>query len=1009
MALSAPELAVLIKAKDEASGVLKRAGASVRGFGGAMDALKPVLLASTAAAAAMGAGLFKLGKDFDEAFDTIRVGTGATGMNLAQLQDDFKFVVKEIPTDFSKASAAIADLNTLTGLTGPVLQDAAKRGLEAARLLGEDSAALFGATARALNSFEVSGQDAGAVMDQLFVASQATGVPMGALAGQLQTYGPVLKNLGLGITESTALFGSLSKAGIDASRVLPGLNAFMRKLAKEGVTDMQAALSVAIADIKGAESASEALNIATASFGAEGAQRMSVAVRTGALDLDRLINMLNTSGGAIMKTSRDTQSFGEHWQVALNNISVAVEPASTRIFDLASTLLGNLSPALETGLGGLVDFAEKGINFIMVAWDNSAGFRDGLRQLAAAILPSVGTAIASLQQGWEQLAAAVLPRVSAAIASLQQGWEQLAAAVLPRVSAAIASLQQGWEQLAAAVLPRVSAAIASLQQGWEQLAAAVLPRVSAAIASLQQGWEQLAAAILPSVGTAIASLQQGWEQLAAAVLPRVSAAIASLQQGWEQLAAAILPSVGTAIASLQQGWEQLIPKLQEAWDNLEPLRDMLKQLAAEVLPTALPLVQLLATVMETLAGHIKEVASQAIPALFAAVGAVLDGFNNLVAFGKAVKQFFTDNQWAVDAVASALIALAVMGIGKLLLALPGLIASVAAATVAFLAQAAAAAAAAVATLAAAAPFLALGLAIAGVIFIAIQIIRNWDTIIEKAGELVGAVGSILGGLGALKDQMWDVLFTLGAGIINGILQGIRSIRPDQVLSPLFDLLEGVVKGVKRFLGIAAPSGVFVEIGAGMIQGLQEGITAAWDGLMGLLDDKFGGVIAFAKDIFGVSSPSRVFTAIGKDVALGMAQGISENEAVVLNTVRRVSDIATSSARKVVNGYLQSVNVGMFAAANNLPGNISLQDLTRETQAPVTGLSFARGGTVPGPIGQPRLAVVHGGERAIPNGASANVQVTIVNNGAIGVPDLEEMIANLITARFRRGGYQEIFS
>ena len=916
MALSAPELAVLIKARDEASGVLKGAGASVRGFGGAVDALKPVLLASTAAAAGMGAGLFKLGKDFDEAFDTIRVGTGATGLNLAQLQDDFRFVVKEIPTDFNKASAAIADLNTLTGLTGPVLQDAAKRGLEAARLLGEDSAALFGATARALNSFEVSGQDAGAVMDQLFVASQATGVPMGALAGQLQTYGPVLKNLGLGITESTALFGSLSKAGIDASRVLPGLNAFMRKLAKEGVTDMQEALSDAITDIKGAESASEALNIATASFGAEGAQRMSVAVRTGALDLDGLINKLNTSGGAIMETSRDTQSFGERWQVALNNISVAVEPAATRIFDLASTLLDDLSPALKTGLGGLVDFAEKGINFITAAWDNAASFREGLRQLAAAILPSVGA----------------------------------------------------------------------------------------------------------------------------------------------------------AVEGLQRDWEKLTPKLQEAWDNLEPLRSMLKKLGEAVLPTALLIVQ-------RLTDQFKAMASQALPALFAAVGAVLDGFNNLVAFGREVKKFFADNQWAVDAVASALITLASVGIAKLLLALPGLIASVAATTVAFLAQAAAAAAAAVATLAAAAPFLLLGLAIAGAIFIAIQIVRNWDTIIEKAGELVSAVGDILGSLGALKDQMWDVLLTLGEDIINGILQGIRNIGPGQVLSPLLGLLGGVVEGVKEFLGIGSPSKVFAEIGAGIVQGLQEGITAAWEGLTKLLDNKLSGVIAFAKDIFGESSPSRVFAAIGKDIALGMAQGISENEVGVLNTVRRVNEVVTSAARKVVNDYLQSVNIGVIAAANNLPGNISLQDLTRvmehryggespatkmsreldelrrqqsevptgsaafdrlssrireqeraleefekaqdeaedqrqaarETEEPVTGLSFARGGTVPGPIGQPRLAVVHGGERVIPNGVSADVQVTIVNNGAIGVPDLEEMIANLINARFRRGGYQEIFS
>src|SRR4051794_4161340 len=44
-------------------------------------------------------GLFKLGESFDEQFDKIRTGTGATGKTLQGLQSDFKAVVTQVPTD----------------------------------------------------------------------------------------------------------------------------------------------------------------------------------------------------------------------------------------------------------------------------------------------------------------------------------------------------------------------------------------------------------------------------------------------------------------------------------------------------------------------------------------------------------------------------------------------------------------------------------------------------------------------------------------------------------------------------------------------------------------------------------------------------------------------------------------------------------------------------------------------------------------------------------------------
>ena len=90
-------------------------------IGGAATAAAAVAVAAIGAIA--GATLY-YGNEFDKAFDSIRVGTGATGKALAGLEGDFKAVVSSVPTDFASASAAIKEVYQRLGITGPPLQTA---------------------------------------------------------------------------------------------------------------------------------------------------------------------------------------------------------------------------------------------------------------------------------------------------------------------------------------------------------------------------------------------------------------------------------------------------------------------------------------------------------------------------------------------------------------------------------------------------------------------------------------------------------------------------------------------------------------------------------------------------------------------------------------------------------------------------------------------------------------------------------------------------------------------
>src|SRR5690606_40475926 len=78
--------------------------------------------------------LNNFGATFDEVRDTIRVGTGATGDDLAALEQSAKNIARNVPAEFEAIGTAVADLNTRLGLTGPTLETVASQILELERM-----------------------------------------------------------------------------------------------------------------------------------------------------------------------------------------------------------------------------------------------------------------------------------------------------------------------------------------------------------------------------------------------------------------------------------------------------------------------------------------------------------------------------------------------------------------------------------------------------------------------------------------------------------------------------------------------------------------------------------------------------------------------------------------------------------------------------------------------------------------------------------------------------------
>jgi hypothetical protein len=84
--------------------------------------------------------------------------------------------------------------------------------------------------------------------------------------------------------------------------------------------------------------------------------------------------------------------------------------------------------------------------------------------------------------------------------------------------------------------------------------------------------------------------------------------------------------------------------------------------------------------------------------------------------------------------------------------------------------------------------------------------------------------------------------------------------------------------------------VLYQAGKDLVEGLKNGITAAWGRVTGKLKELVGGIGKTAKKLLGIGSPSKVFAEIGRQTAQGLAQGIEDSRALVARAAAGLSGV-----------------------------------------------------------------------------------------------------------------------
>lgn len=417
--------------------------------------------------AAASAGLLKLGLNFNEAFNNIRVGTGATGAALESLKDDFKAVYTSVPTDIQSAAKAIADLNTRTGLAGKPLQELSAQMLNLSRISGEDLSGMIANSTRLFGDWSISADKTGSTMDYLFKVSQATGIGFNELNAKLVQFGAPLRQMGFDLKSSAAMLGKFEKEGVNTELVLGGLRIALGKMAKEGIKDTGQALAEVSKRIKEAGSTGEANAIALELFGTRIGPDMAAAIREGRFEINELIGSLKNSKESINGVAFETMTFAEQLQLMKNKLAVALEP-------LGSAFMQTLNNAMPT-VGA---FANK-ISILIKSFNN---FPSSVKA-SIAVLLGIVAAIGPLLAVFGGLVSTFSALIG--VLSLILSPVTLVIAVIVALAAVLVELWKSneafknsairiWDEIATAV----NSALENIKVWWEQYGPDILASIS---------------------------------------------------------------------------------------------------------------------------------------------------------------------------------------------------------------------------------------------------------------------------------------------------------------------------------------------------------------------------------------------------------------------------------------------------------------------------------------------------------------------------------------------------
>src|SRR5690554_2311945 len=366
---------------------LEAVGGKLKSIGSGMASIgKDLSMKVTAPIVAMGAGILKAGIDFEASMSKVQALSGATGAEMAKLEEQAKELGATTAFSASQAADGMAFLamagwetsDIIAGMPG-LLDLAASGALDLGRAAD--------ITSNIMSAFSIEASKAGHVADVLAAAASNANTNVEQMGLAMTYLAPVANTLGWTLEESAAAVMAMSDAGIQGEKAGAAFATSLQRLANptKAMKNVMEELNITFFDAEGQikplpqligelEQATQTLTseqkaaALSTIFGAEAYKNWAVLLETGSDSLASNTKMLVEADGAA-KQMADTMMDNAkgaivEFKSAIEGISIQLSehllPFVTQAVDKLTEMVrgfGELSPATQKtilAIGGVV-------------------------------------------------------------------------------------------------------------------------------------------------------------------------------------------------------------------------------------------------------------------------------------------------------------------------------------------------------------------------------------------------------------------------------------------------------------------------------------------------------------------------------------------------------------------------------------------------------------------------------------------------------------------------------
>lgn len=325
---------------------IKSAQNSLKGFSSSISSAMKLAggLFAVGSIAQLGKALSDMSQSYAKATQNIVRGTGAVGDHLKTLQKSVNAsLINGVGRDASELGEMVADLNTRLGVTGDTLTELVSQFDDFSDVTGTDTKTAINSVSDVLAKWNIETSQTVPLLDQLTAASQASGASVTELTNGLKSGQAVFSQFGMSATESIAFLGTLKKNGIDTSSAIMGMKTALANFAKSGL-DAKTAFAEISKSIKNAGTQTEALSIATQTFGQRNGAEFVRILSGGTDGVEAFTEALENAGGTLARTNEASRT------------------SADALKDLKATIAGVFATSgTDNGLRDLIDDVAKAI------------------------------------------------------------------------------------------------------------------------------------------------------------------------------------------------------------------------------------------------------------------------------------------------------------------------------------------------------------------------------------------------------------------------------------------------------------------------------------------------------------------------------------------------------------------------------------------------------------------------------------------------------------------------